>query len=108
MEINVKKEKTINLNERIEYIDINPKNLSLYLNMIGGHSFFVEYTKEYLIKSVGEKELKFYEFIFRNKIKCEHMPNFHGVIEKGTKRHEYINNYKKKCDLFFKQMVKIF
>ena len=108
MEINDKKAKTINLNEGIEYIDINPENLSLYLNMIGGHSFFVEYTKEYLIKSVGEKELKFYEFIFRNKIKCEHMPNFHGVIEKGTKRHEYIINYKKKCDVFFKQMVKYF
>ena len=59
MEINDKKAKTINLNEGIEYIDIIPENLSLYLNMIGGHSFFVEYTKEYLIKSVGEKELNF-------------------------------------------------
>ena len=100
MEIDDKKMKTINLNEGIEYIDIIPENLSLYLNMIGGHSFFVEYAKEYLIKSVGEKELKFYEFIFRNKIKCEHMPNFHGVIEKGTKRHEYIINYKKNVMYF--------
>ena len=49
MEFDDKKMKIINLNEGIEYIDINPKNLSLYLNMIGGHSFFVEYTKEYLI-----------------------------------------------------------
>ena len=98
----------INLNEGIDLVEIVPENLSLYLNMIGGHSFFVEYTKKYLIKSVGEKELKFYEFIFENKIKCEHMPNFHGVILKGTKQHEYIINYKKKCDVFFKQMVKYF
>ena len=51
-----KKDSIINLNEGIELIDINPDNLSLYLNMIGGHSFFVEYTKKYLIKSVGDKE----------------------------------------------------
>ena len=108
MEINNKNLDKINLNEGIECIEIIPENLSLYLNMIGGHSFFVEYTKEYLIKSVGEKELKFYEFIFKNKIKCEHMPNFHGVIEKGSKQHEYIINYKKKCDIFFKRMVKYF
>ena len=108
MEINNKNLDKINLNEGIECIEIIPGNLSLYLNMIGGHSFFVEYTKEYLIKSVGEKELKFYEFIFRNKIKCEHMPNFHGVIEKGSKQHEYIVNYKKKCDIFFKKMIKYF
>ena len=108
MENDDKKINKINLNEGIECIEIFPENLSLYLNMIGGHSFFVEYTKEYLIKSVGEKELKFYEFIFRNKIKYEHMPNFHGVIEKGTKQHEYIINYKKKCDVFFRQMVKYF
>ncbi len=106
MEINDKKANKINLNEGIECIDIIPENLSLYLNMIGGHSFFVEYTKKYLIKSVGEKELKFYEFIYNNKIKCNHMPEFHGLIEKGTKQYEYIINYKKKCDVFFKQMVK--
>ena len=99
---------TPNLNEGIELIDINPENLSLYLNMIGGHSFFVEYTKKYLIKSVGEKELKFYEFIYKNKINCEYMPKFHGVIEKNSKQHEYIINYKKKCDIFFKEMVKYF
>ena len=98
----------INLNEGIELIDINPDNLSLYLNMIGGHSFFVEYTKKYLIKSVGDKELKFYEFIYRNKINCEYMPEFHGVIEKNTKQHKHIINYKKKCDIFFKEMVKYF
>ena len=108
MEINDNNTNKINLNEGIDCIEIIPENLSLYLNMIGGHSFFVEYTKEYLIKSVGEKELKFYEFIFRNKIKCEHMPNFHGVIEKGCKQHEYIVNYKKTCDIFFKRMVKYF
>ena len=73
-----------------------------------GILFFVEYTKKYLIKSVGEKELKFYEFIYNNKIKCNHMPEFHGLIEKGTKQYEYIINYKKKCDVFFKQMVKYF
>ena len=108
MEVNEKYSKNINLNEGIECIDIVPENLSLYLNMIGGHSFFVEYTKKYLIKSVGEKELKFYEFIFNNKIQCDHMPNFHGLIEKGTKQHEYIINYKKQCDVFFKQMVTYF
>ena len=109
MEINNDKETNkINLNEGIECINIKPENLSLYLNMIGGHSFFVEYTKKYLIKSVGEKELKFYEFIYSNKIKCNHMPEFHGLIEKGTMQYEYIINYKKKCDVFFKQMVKYF
>ena len=108
MEINNKTANKINLNEGIECVDIVPENLSLYLNMIGGHSFFVEYTKKYLIKSVGEKELKFYEFIYSNKIKCNHMPEFHGLIEKGTKQYEYIVNYKKKCDVFFKQMVKYF
>ena len=47
MEINNDKETNkINLNEGIECIDIKPENLSLYLNMIGGHSFFVEYTKK--------------------------------------------------------------
>jgi hypothetical protein len=76
--------------------------------MIGGHSFFVEHTKKYLIKSVREKELKFYEFLYSNKIKCSYMPKFHGVIEKGTTQYEYIINYKKKCDVFFKQMVKYF
>ena len=109
MEINNDKETNkINLNEGIECINIKPENLSLYLNMIGGHSFFVEYTKKYLIKSVGEKELKFYEFIYSNKIKCNHMPEFHGLIEKGTMQYEYIINYKKKCDVFFKDMVKYF
>ena len=98
----------ININQGIKLIEIYPENLSLYLNMIGGHSFFVEYTKKYLIKSVGEKELKFYEFIYKNSIKSRHLPEFHGLIEKNTKQHEIIVDYKKKCDLFFKKMVKFF
>ena len=108
MENNDKISNEINLNVGIQCISIEPENLSLYLNMIGGHSFFVEYTKKYLIKGVGEKELKFYKFIYSNKIKCNHMPDFHGVIEKGTKQYEYIINYKRKCDVFFKKMVKYF
>ena len=32
------------------------------------------------------------------------MPNFHGVIEKGCKQHEYIVNYKKTCDILQKQI----
>ena len=96
----------INLNKGIEVIDINPAHLSLYLNMIGGHSFFVVYSKKYLIKSVGEKELKFYEFIKTNNIESKHLPKFYGLIEKNTKQYEYITSYKKKCDLFFKNMIK--
>jgi len=76
--------------------------------MIGGHSFFVVYSKKYLIKSVGEKELKFYEFIYKNNIKSRHLPEFHGLIEKSTNQHEIIVGYKKKCDIFFKKMVKFF
>ena len=98
----------ININQGIELIEIYPENLSLYLNMIGGHSFFVVYSKKYLIKSVGEKELKFYEFIYKNNIKSRHLPEFHGLIEKSTKQHEIIVGYKKKCDIFFKKMVKFF
>ena len=104
---NLNKEK-IDLNEGIELIDIIPENLSLYLNMIGGHSFFVVYSKKYLIKSIGEKELKFYEFIKKNNISSEHLPHFYGLIEKNTKHYEYIINYKTKCDLFFKNMIKYF
>ena len=98
----------ININQGIKLIEIYPENLSLYLNMIGGHSFFVVYSKKYLIKSVGEKELKFYEFIYKNNIKSRHLPEFHGLIEKNTKQHEIIVDYKKKCDIFFKKMVKFF
>ena len=98
----------ININQGIELIEIIPENLSLYLNMIGGHSFFVVYSKKYLIKNVGEKELKFYEFIYKNNIKSKHLPKFYGLIEKNTKQHETIINYKKKCDIFFKNMVKFF
>ena len=98
----------ININQGIKLIEIYPENLSLYLNMIGGHSFFVIYSKKYLIKSIGEKELKFYEFIYKNNIKSRHLPEFHGLIEKNTKQHEIIVDYKKKCDIFFKKMVKFF
>ena len=101
-------QKIIDINKGIEIIDINPEELSLYLNMIGGHSFFVVYAKKYLIKSVGKKELKFYEFIKTNNIDSRHLPKFYGVIEKNTKQYEYIINYKKKCDIFFKNMVKNF
>ena len=97
---------TINLNKGIELMDIIPEHLSLYLNMIGGHSFFVVYSKKYLIKSVGQKELKFYEFIKTNNIKSKHLPIFYGLIEKNTKQYNYIISYKKKCDLFFKIMLK--
>ena len=100
--------KNINLNEDLDLIDIKPENLSLYLNMIGGHSFFVEYSKKYLIKSVGEKELKFYKFIIANKIDSTHLPKFYGLIEKGSKQYEYIINYKKKCDTFFRDMILFF
>lgn len=98
----------MDINKGIEIIDIIPEELSLYLNMIGGHSFFVVYAKKYLIKSVGKKELKFYEFIKTNNIDSSHLPKFFGVIEKNTKQYEYIINYKKKCDIFFKNMVKNF
>ena len=98
----------ININQGIDLIEIIPENLSLYLNMIGGHSFFVVYSKKYLIKSVGEKELKFYEFIYKNNIKSRHLPKFYGLIEKNTKQHDSIITYKKKCDIFFINMVKYF
>ena len=100
--------KIIDINQGLEIIDIIPDELSLYLNMIGGHSFFVVYAKKYLIKSVGKKELRFYEFIKTNNIDSTHLPKFYGVIEKNTKQYEYITNYKKKCDIFFKNMVKNF
>ena len=105
-----KKQKSniIDINKGLEMIEIIPEQLSLYLNMIGGHSFFVEYAKKYLIKSVGKKELKFYEFIRTNNIDSKHLPKFFGLIEKNTKYYEYIINYKKKCDLFFRNMVKYF
>ena len=99
---------TIDINKGLQMIDIIPDRLSLYLNMIGGHSFFVVYSKKYLIKSVGEKELKFYEFIKSNNIDSRHLPTFFGLIEKNVKQYEYIINYKKKCDIFFKNMVKFF
>jgi hypothetical protein len=98
----------IDLNKGLETIEIIPEQLSLYLNMIGGHSFFVVYAKKYLIKSVGQKELKFYEFIISNNIDSRHLPKFFGLIEKNTKYYEYIINYKKQCDLFFRDMVKYF
>ena len=100
--------KNIDINQGLEIIDIIPDELSLYLNMIGGHSFFVVYAKKYLIKSVGKKELRFYEFIKTNNIDSTHLPKFYGVIEKYTKQYECIINYKKKCDIFFKNMVKNF
>ena len=98
----------IDLNKGLETFEIIPEQLSLYLNMIGGHSFFVVYAKKYLIKSVGKKELKFYEFIISNNIDSRHLPKFFGLIEKNTKYYEYIINYKKQCDLFFRDMVKYF
>ena len=98
----------IDLNKGLETFEIIPEQLSLYLNMIGGHSFFVVYAKKYLIKSVGQKELKFYEFIISNNIDSRHLPKFFGLIEKNTKYYEYIINYKKQCDLFFRDMVKYF
>ena len=98
----------IDINKGLEMIEIIPEQLSLYLNMIGGHSFFVVYSKKYLIKSVGEKELKFYEFIITNNIDSSHLPKFFGLIEKNTKQYEYIINYKKQCDIFFRNMVKYF
>ena len=100
--------KKININQGLEMINIEPGHLYLYLNMIGGHSFFVVYKDKYLIKSVGQKELKFYEFIKTNNIESRHIPKFYGLIEKNTKQYEYIIDYKRKCDIFFKNMVKMF
>ena len=107
-ELNNNNTKIININQGLEMINIEPEKLNLYSNMIGGHSFFVVYDEKYLIKSVGEKELKFYEFIKENNIESRHIPNFYGLIEKNTKQYEYIIEYKKKCDIFFKNMVKFF
>ena len=98
----------ININQEIDVNNIIPENLSLYLNMIGGHSFFVEYCHKYLIKSIGKKELKFYEFLRKNNIDSIHLPKFYGYIVKGSKSYENLVNYKMKCDIFFKSMVQFF
>ena len=105
---NINNSNKININQGLELINIIPENLSLYLNMIGGHSFFVVYSKKYLIKSIGEKELKFYEFLHKNQIEYLHLPKFYGLIEKNTKQHQSIIIYKKKCDKFFQNMIQYF
>ena len=41
----MKKKNEIDINKGLQMIGIIPDQLSLYLNMIGGHSFFVVYSK---------------------------------------------------------------
>ena len=53
--------------------DFQPKNInldinsfSLYLNVVGGHSLFIEISPQYLIKSSNENENNFYTLTNNN------------------------------------------
>ena len=45
-----------------EKIKIKIESFNLYLNIIGGHSLFIEIDKNHLIKSSNESEINFYKF----------------------------------------------
>lgn len=94
--------------KEFQVTDILPEGISIYLNMIGGHSFFVSYQKKYLFKRVKERELKFYEYLINNNIDSPHLLHCYGFIKQGTKQHDYIVNYKNKCDNYIKRLIKLF
>ena len=94
--------------EKFDINEINPDGIMLFLNMIGGHSFFVVYKKKYLIKVAKQREVKYYEYLFNNHINSKHLLHCYGIIEKNTKQYELIVNYKKQCKKFFREMIKFF
>jgi hypothetical protein len=63
-----------------EKIKFKIENFNLYLNIIGGHSLFIEIDKKYLIKSSNESEINFYKFSSIKKF----TPKFFGIIEKNS------------------------
>ena len=84
-----------------EKIKFKIENFNLYLNIIGGHSLFIEIDKKYLIKSSNESEINFYKF---SKIK-KFTPKFFGIIEKNSIFFSLISDYVRQLKLFFKYFL---
>ena len=89
-------------------INLNIDSFKLYLNSVGGHSLFIEISKEYLIKSSNQSEINFYCFIQQNKenFRKETIPHFKGVIRQNTKNFDLIVNYVNQCKTFFRNYLK--
>ena len=84
-----------------EKLKFKIESFNLYLNIIGGHSLFIEIDKNYLIKSSNESEINFYKFSSNKKF----TPKFFGVIEKNSSFFNLISKYVHQLKLFFKYFL---
>ena len=83
-------------------LDIN--SFSLYLNVVGGHSLFIEISPQYLIKSSNENEINFYS-LTNNNLKFNYYPYFLGIISQGNEQFEIIEKYVYQCKIFFRNFI---
>ena len=82
-------------------IKISLNDFTLYLDIIGGHSFFIEIPGGYLLKSTTDNEINFYN----NSPSTSIIPHFYGVITKTDPQYEYITIYLNQCKSFFRSFL---
>lgn len=102
------KTNSLPLNDTLDLSTIKIEDFLLYLNVIGGHSFFISYNSKYLIKSTSINEIKFYEFTKRKNLHSNCLPKYYGIIEENSPQYQFILTYLKQCEIFFREMVKFF
>lgn len=80
----------------------------LYLNIVGGHSLFIQIPPNFLIKSTCENEILFYktsQSFVSSDVQHNYFPKFIGTISKNTQKFEIIENYVSQCKIFFKNFL---
>ena len=107
-EINSDKTNLSPLNDNLNLSTIKIEDFLLYLNIIGGHSFFISYNNKYLIKSTSINEIKFYEFTKKKNLYSNCLPKFYGIIEENSSQYQFILTYLNQCEIFFRKMIKFF
>lgn len=80
-------------------------DFSLYLNVIGGHSLFIEISQNLLIKSASENEIKFYEHSYEQSKPSIFIPHYNGKILRNSENFAKIENYVVQCKKFFKNYI---
>lgn len=90
----------------LEQVDISIDNFSLYLNIIGGHSLFIEISKTFLLKSASINEISFYERSFGKNSPSLYIPHYIGKILRQTSSYKIISQYIAECKIFFKRYIK--
>ena len=80
-------------------------DFSLYLNVIGGHSLFIEISPNLLIKSASENEIMFYEHSYEQCNPSIFIPHYNGKILRNSENFAKIENYVIQCKKFFKNYI---